>query len=814
MQTKLFAALFLLAICLSSVAQIVADTFNIPNYPIPEIYFTDEAPELPDNVWNHKLEYFPNSLFDQIDIPNCGQASGIYYCMTYMFNKAYQRSADSTNTFDPNFTFNFLSGGDGHFGVSTFDAWNIVKSQGNPSLDTYNAQEFPGYNAENDFRKTQWMNNYDNYLKSMSNKISEYYSIDLKTEEDLLLLKHFLHDGFKPAENGNIGIFYSDNSFFYGEDNYHLYCDTVLTSTQLCTKVYTSFIDGAEHSMTVVGYTKNEQIDFNNDGIISDTIDINNDGIIDHHDNESCFWIVVNSVGSNWSRDIFLLKYDMICNVWNSQIFFPIPEINYEPDLTFKINLEHPSRNSVKISAGVSSDPNASYPEYILDFPIFHFQGGHQALSGVDTIPNPEKLELGIDISDIKKFVVHSGICKIFLIIDNAGINDGKLLNASIINYSDQCPKETQLIEQEIAIPALDTKFFSTNLEISSDWDTNNISLLNEDNSITLSLANNQPNTKLNPSGGTGIYTFEIFDTCEYKYEYVTDEYEYRPSSNFTSAYESIIHLSNPIAFAGKDFHSISIQGNGRIYFDIEKAIASDLYPYQLSPTNYFEDLQLEFRANNNRKEMHYIYYEENDESVKVWLKPTLMTIEFFHKGEIHIIYSSTSVTTKYTAGIISNSKKYFYRTPNSEIDAELNSVHLIPQHTSRYFSISNNGEISCTPNTPLGNHDLIVIIKDSEGKKLIKNIRLTVINENIIGNLYPNPTKDILYCDIYNPIQQNTNVEIFTITGQCIYKESTLLPSGITEHNISTSKFGNGVYLLKITMGEKSQTQRFVVMR
>ena len=94
MQTKLFATLFLLAICLSSIAQIVADTFNVPNYPIPEIYFTDEAPELPDNVWNHKLEYFPQYYYHQHNLPNCGQASGHFNCMTYEFNRLYKRAAD------------------------------------------------------------------------------------------------------------------------------------------------------------------------------------------------------------------------------------------------------------------------------------------------------------------------------------------------------------------------------------------------------------------------------------------------------------------------------------------------------------------------------------------------------------------------------------------------------------------------------------------------------------------------------------------------------------------------------------------------
>jgi hypothetical protein len=66
-RTKHIGSIIILVLLLCSklmFAQIVADTFYVPNYPIPAIYNTDSAPELPDNVWNHKLEYFPQFYYN------------------------------------------------------------------------------------------------------------------------------------------------------------------------------------------------------------------------------------------------------------------------------------------------------------------------------------------------------------------------------------------------------------------------------------------------------------------------------------------------------------------------------------------------------------------------------------------------------------------------------------------------------------------------------------------------------------------------------------------------------------------------------
>jgi hypothetical protein len=366
-------------ISISAYSQIVADTFYIPNYPIPAIYYTDEAPELPDNVWNHKLKYFPDSIIHQIG-PTCGQTSGVFNCMTYMFNRAYDREADLSNTFPPNYTYSLHPL---HYGMSAFDSWNVAKSQGHPSRLEHEKISFvsdvhdPNFNDLN-FLK-YWMNGYENYYKSFFNRVGNYYSLNVRNDSDLRLLQHFFHDSFEiNSKWWCCNIYANPIPFAYapfrinvlelynGHNHTNGFCmvhDTLFHQ------------DLPTHCMTITGFYKNDSIDFNGDGLITDTIDINGDAIVNFHDNETTLWIVQNGA-------IILLKYDAICQIWNQQVFFPIPDTVYSPELTFKIKIKHPKRGNIKISAGFSSDLNSSKPEVLIDFPVFNFHGGPFCMTG------------------------------------------------------------------------------------------------------------------------------------------------------------------------------------------------------------------------------------------------------------------------------------------------------------------------------------------------------------------------------------------------------------------------------------------------
>jgi hypothetical protein len=805
-------------------AQVVADTFNIPNYPIPDLYFTDSAPGLPDNVWNHKLKYFPDSLIVQIG-STCGQTSGIFNCLTYMFNRAYDREADSSNIFPPNYTYNQLSR---YYGVSAFDSWNIVKSQGHPSQLEYETINFNASQSNPDFNNTHfkqyWMQGYENYYKSFFNRISEYYSLDLHSDEDLLLLKHFLHNIFDSGNNGGIAMFCTQPL-----TETHVYTTLYLPETAIDQNYTSAFrvLDTIEHhenpthQMTLVGYYKNDIVDFNGDGIISDTIDINHDGEINMHDNESTLWIVLNS----W-RDYYpyyLLKYDAVQLFWNQQVFFPIPDTAYYPELTFKLQLKHAERGDLKISAGISSDVKSEIPEIEINFPVFNYQGTDICMSGIDSLPEPNILEFGIDITDIKNYISESGNYKIFLRIENTGFTEGELQFFSIIDYSDPNPIEYVIENTPSSIQPASDKYYTKEIFIDNNSFNNHLQV-NDLNEITNSI-NTLKYLEIVPSFGQEPYEFFIVNKNEYRADLSYNAY---PSdSAFT--YETInLKTINPewnIEFANRIWDSISMLSSGKILFRHVPFLTTELYPYQYTTAQ--EEKVIEFspfendKLRGNPKPIASII---NDTYIEVFIKRDYYVnsnriykndqyLKLSNNGKIEIIYGDTIPQYSIFANISTNTNKYYIPYEETLLDS-FNTVTFTPNPIDSLFTIDENGVLTMQPVSLAGVYETYVLVRDANGQEFTKRIEVNVINENIIGNLYPNPANDIIYCDIYNPIEQNARIEIYSITGQLVYKYVTSQIVGITNYSFSTKQFGQGVYLLKVSIGDKSQTQRFVVTK
>jgi hypothetical protein len=816
-----FHILLIFTFCSSFLyAQVEDGSFIVTEYEIPSSYTQGSLPEIPDSVWNHKSDYFPIQLYNQHDLPNCGQASGIYNCLSYMTNRAYDREATINNAFAPNYTFNFLNEGYGWFGVSTFDAWNIVKSQGNPIVSDFSEQTFVSHEAPNNFRGTEWMNGYDLYYNSMHYRIENYYSLDVKSEEDLNLLKHFLYNDFGTEESGSTAIFYSDNAFFYEEDNY-TYDDPLFAFPFINTKVYTDISGDPTHSMTIAGYTENRLVDFNGDGYITDTIDINEDGVINHHDNETCLWIIINSYGKWWSRDKFLVKYDAICDVWNSQVYFPKPKVNYEPELTFKIKLKHQSRNSIKISAGIASNIDAGYPEYIIDFPIFNYQGGLNNLSGNDTIDRPDELEFGIDISDIKQFVNEYGEYKLFLIIDNATNLSGDLLYASIFDYSEDIPQEFLLCNDTCTIPQFSTNFYHNYLYLDSDWDESNLYINKFDDRIVLKKHETGSSFQIPVSGGSGNYNFEILDTLEYIQELSYQDFDDEGITNYSNQDYRVIYPQKPITFAGRTFDSVAINAPGIISFNFNEYIYPDLYPYQYNPSSFYEDMQIDvFSAYRYTKNVVSAYID-TDNGFKIWFRGLHMaeyqaSIEFLNTGEIMMTYVDRFHQTKRSSGLTTNSRKYYCELLPSGIMSEYNTVTYVPVSTTELFSIDNFGNLTCKSSTPYGNYEICIIIKDSEGNKLQERLNISVIDEQFIESMYPNPTLDLINFELNTQESSNAIVEIFKSNGQYVTSFQQYLNAGFNtiifsakSHNLSA-----GTYICRISTDSTSESTSFIVNR
>jgi hypothetical protein len=73
---------------------------------------------------------------------------------------------------------------------------------------------------------------------------------------------------------------------------------------------------------------------------------------------------------------------------------------------------------------------------------------------------------------------------------------------------------------------------------------------------------------------------------------------------------------------------------------------------------------------------------------------------------------------------------------------------------------------------------------------------------ENISINIYPNPTKDLLYLEVLNETNFET-LEIFNLQGQLIRQEEV-------KTNIDVSNLPSGVYFLRL-VGDRVYQQKFV---
>jgi hypothetical protein len=812
---KIYLVIALILFCKLGNSQIVADTFYIPSYPVPEIYYSDQAPELPEKVMNHRLEYFPQYFYDQDGLPNCGQTSGVFNCMTYEFNRLYNRAADSSTIFTPTYSYNIMCEGNGWYGVSTFDSWNLIMSQGNPTIDIYN--EFAPFSTETKdagYRGQYRMQGYENYEKSFKNRLSGYYSFDVKDDEDLKILMHYFNDHLDGSEHGGTAIFYSNAYFMYTGAQPVIY-DTVLCYPNDKVKVF-SYISGRPtHSMTLAGYYNNTTIDFNGDGQITDNIDINNDDLVDFHDNERTLWIVINSYGDYWPYSMFLFKYDMLPNVWNKQVFIPVPDTAYQAQLAFKIKMSHTNRNSIKISAGISKDLYSIYPEKIISFPTFNFQGGNHTMTGLDTLAGAETLEFGIDVTDLLKNIsgIDDDFARVFLIVENASGVEGSLDFCSVKSLFNG--EEFIFTENPYNIEAASTNTFSTVLPLSSQG-TDTV-LRVEEFEKHVRLTNQSTEFTLSAGGGSGEYTWQLLNTDEYSQEYIIEDYEIPTDLSYNDIENLSFSPGWQIPFGGKIWDSIYIGVNGTISFT-EKNKNHDLYPYPPLLNSYYRDYEIDaisgFYFVNN---ISYAY-RSDDEKITVWFNDEAETgiisiVQIYKTGEIKICYPSTSFSSNFSAGIVTGTSSYYSGLRADGVSLHKNTVVFTPQSTNTSVSLNDEGVISIAAQQTSGINSFYVQVTDANGNKASKRIEYETIESAQICEIFPNPVRDNATLKLILEESGTANVEIFNSSGQNISHKQSTVSAGTYYLDISEicADLSPGLYHLRINVGKVNGILRFV---
>lgn len=294
------------------------------------------------------------------------------------------------------------------------------------------------YVGNEDERSKIWMTGYDKYYEAMHNRINELYQIDVSTEEGILTLKNWIHNHLDGSDVGGVANFYANAP--YG-------MSTLPGGTPEAGKYVVLSWAGANHGMTICAYHDSIRWDYNNDGQYTNNIDINNDGVVNVRDWEIGGFKFANtySGGPNFGNDGFSYMTYKSCadpsengGIWNNAVHVIFAKEQCNPLLTARITLKHECRNKLKVRMGYSTDMSATSPEFILEFPIFNYQGGCKYLQG-GTDEEDKTLEFGLDLTPFLNMLGSGTPARYFLLVnedDPSNQYEGEIVQYSIIDYT------------------------------------------------------------------------------------------------------------------------------------------------------------------------------------------------------------------------------------------------------------------------------------------------------------------------------------------------------------------------------------------
>jgi hypothetical protein len=671
---------------------------SLPVKTLPENYATRSLPPVVDN----SQSIYMRPAFNQ-DHYSCGQASLIGYNFTYEMARERNVSANNTNNQYPtHFTWNFMNGGNGYYGVSYLHSAQILKFCGTPSVAVYGGMAAGGYD--------RWMSGYENYLYAMGNRITSISQIPVGTEEELQTLKYWLYDHHEDSEHGGLASFYAQ---------YLTVNQTLPAGTPEGGKyVITSFGGSPNHAMTIVGYNDEIRWDYNNDGQYTNHIDINNDGVVNMKDWEIGGFKMVQSYGGvpNWGNQGYAyMMYKTVADklgqggIWNHCVHVLDVKEAYEPQLTAKITLKHDRRVAIKVIVGVSNNINAASPEFIFDSPIVDFQGGDNYMQGGETEAD-KTIVYGLDLSPLLTDIQLGQQVKFFMqVVENDPwyLGNGEIVSFSIIDYSNGT---NEVVSPQNNVTIIDNDTTTVSLLHSLNFDRIEI-----DTDILPEAIENEPYSfQLEATGGTVPYFWDFDKT----YEETTgsenfseiDAQQLYPSNNSSGIVTHQLAFDFP--FYDSVYSSVTLHVDGYLMFD------EQLYPYP-----YFNDDNVLFKSSRNispfMTQLQQIYtsygcglWYEGDANAATFRWKTMITDDYssvlnysvtlFPDGKVKFNYGEMIgfEEIEWIGGVSDNDfTNYTYTSLSDQMNIPENyQINLIKYDYPKEMSITEEGLLYGTP--------------------------------------------------------------------------------------------------------------------
>lgn len=539
---------------------------------IPELQLNNQTLRrlLPAVVDNSALP-FMRPLIGQVGL-ECGQASSIGIMFTYEINAKRKVPGNlPVNQYATHFTYNFLNGGS-DAGINYFESMQIVKYAGNPNVVDYGGMASGGASG--------WMNGYNKYYNAMTNRVDGIYSIRTNTLEGLQTLKNWIFDHGDGSQYGGMASFYSQftsppSVFPPG-------------TPEAGKHVIHSWGSSPNHAMAIVGYHDSIRWDYNSDGQYTNHLDINGDGLIDVRDWEIGGFKMANTYGSisGWGDAGFsYMMYKTVADIsteggiWNNQVIVVDVKEDYQPQLVAKVTINHGCRNQLKIMTGVSTDPLSFEPEFVMQYPMFDFQGGCKPMAGNG---GGNSIEIALDMNYLLEHIEPGQPARFFLSVvedDPGNSNQGSIVDFTLMDYTSGTLNEIPASQAIVLIQNNSV----THVGITAAIDFVPVEVVTEDLPPFELYQNSE--VQLVAEGGTEPYTWHLldhYDTLQSTASFpVINGTQVSLSDNSEGTGE--VQLPFEFPYFGKKYQKIYVAADGFILF--EPSLVT--WPYYVAGKTY-----------------------------------------------------------------------------------------------------------------------------------------------------------------------------------------------------------------------------------
>ncbi|MDO8896536.1 MAG: T9SS type A sorting domain-containing protein, partial [Bacteroidales bacterium] len=265
--------------------------------------------------------------------------------------------------------------------------------------------------------------------------------------------------------------------------------------------------------------------------------------------------------------------------IWNSQVVVVDAKESHAPMLTAKATITYPCRNKLKLMAGVATNPEATEPEYVIQFPMFDFQGGCNPMQGGS---GGSTIEIGLDLNLLLEYVEPGETAKYFFMIvenDPSNSSQGMINSLELIDYTGDEPLSLGSLYNNVPIQNNTTTFLEVVATV--NYDPVNV-LTDEIPPLNLYAANS---VQLEAEGGSEPYNWYLLETYDTTNSVTTfpsvlgEQVTVSNNNDGTGA----IDLPFEFPFYGKKYNRIYAAVDGFIMFEPSEVT----WPYYVAGKSY-----------------------------------------------------------------------------------------------------------------------------------------------------------------------------------------------------------------------------------